>query len=151
MTTSIQRARSRPYDKGVLRSDVGISVAFLRALLTRVPPTGHTLLSCDERMRKPRSALILFVLLVLSLYLAVPLEDVLETIYDESETQPYEDVPLFALLLSPAAGCNRTALSSIRLHSGVPSRLAAAYITDTDSHRSAEASVALALLCTLLC
>jgi hypothetical protein len=39
-------------------------------------------------MRKPRSAVILFALLVLSLTLAVPAEDALETTYDESETQP---------------------------------------------------------------
>jgi hypothetical protein len=48
-------------------------------------------------MRKPRSALILFVLLVLSLSLAVPAEDALETNYDESETQPYEAIPLLCL------------------------------------------------------
>jgi hypothetical protein len=103
-------------------------------------------------MRKPRSALILFVLLVLSLTLAVPAEDVLETTYDESETQPYEDVPLFSILLPSATGCTTQApISGLHLHSGAPSRLARTCFAGKVSHRSAKARVALALLCTLLC
>ena len=54
-------------------------------------------------MRKPRSVLILFVLLIFSLTLAVPAKDLLETTYDESETQPYEGMSLFAIVV--ASGC----------------------------------------------
>lgn len=103
-------------------------------------------------MRKPRSALILFVLLVFGLSLAVPAEDVLETTYDESETQPYEAIPLFSSL-SPlaASGTPRAVPNGVCLHSGTPFRFAVTRITGTDRHRPAEVRVALALLCTFLC
>ena len=102
-------------------------------------------------MRKPRSALILFVLLVLSLSFAVPAEDALETTYDESETQPYEAIPLFSILLLAAGRATQAVLTRVRPHLGVPSRLGLTCFADKASHRSANAHVALALLCTLLC
>src|ERR1039457_5313978 len=103
-------------------------------------------------MKKPRSALILFVLLVLSFSLAVASEDLLETTYDESETQPYEAIPLFSSL-SPlaASGTPQAVPSSVRVHFGVPSRLARACFAGKVSHRPDKAHVAVALLCTLLC
>lgn len=52
-------------------------------------------------MRKWRSGPILCVLLVFSLALPISsAEDLLETIYDESEAQPSEGVPLFAVTLA---------------------------------------------------
>jgi hypothetical protein len=102
-------------------------------------------------MRKPRSALILFVLLVLSLSFAVPAEDALETTYDESETQPYEAIPLFSILLLAAGRATQAVLTPVRPHLGVPSRLGLTRFADKTSHRSANAHLALALLCTLLC
>jgi hypothetical protein len=102
-------------------------------------------------MKKPRSALILFVLLVLGFSLAVASEDLLETTYDESETQPYEAIPFFSIPLL-AAGCTtQVVLRGVRLHFGAPSRLARACFVGKVSHRPAKAHVALALLCTLLC
>jgi hypothetical protein len=44
-------------------------------------------------MRKPRSVLVLLLLLVFGVSLAVTAEDVPETPYDESETLPYESTP----------------------------------------------------------
>jgi hypothetical protein len=103
-------------------------------------------------MRKPRSAFLFFVLLVLGLSLAVPGEDVPETAFDESEAASYESTPLFSTPISqvavPATGAVR---SAVRPRSSPPFRSAVTRITDTESRRSAEARVALALLCTLLC
>src|ERR1022692_4059999 len=87
-------------------------------------------------MRKPRSALVLFVLLVLSLTLAVPAEDVLETTYDESETQPYAAIPLFSIPLLTAGCRSQAVLSGVRLHFGAPSRLTRTCFAGKDSHRS---------------
>jgi hypothetical protein len=103
-------------------------------------------------MRKPRSALILFVLLVLSLSFAVPAEDALETNYDESETQPYEAIPLLCLA-SPlaASGMTQAVLNGARFRSDTPVRPAVATSRDMGQHPTAEARIALALLCTLLC
>jgi hypothetical protein len=91
-------------------------------------------------MRKPRSALILFVQLVLSLVLAIPPEDVLETTYDEeSETQPYEAIPFF-FSLSPlaASGAPKAVLNAVRVPSGSLLRFAATRINDTGAHRSSQ-------------
>ena len=103
-------------------------------------------------MRKPRFALILFVLVVLGLTLAVPAEDVLETTYDESETQPYEAIPLLCIA-SPltARGMTQAVLNGARPRSDTPVRPAVATSNDRDQHPTAEARIALALLCTLLC
>jgi hypothetical protein len=103
-------------------------------------------------MRKPRSALILFMLLVLSLSLAVPAEDVLETTYDESETQPYEDVPLFSILLPLAAGgMTQAVLSGVRLRSGTAFPFVVTRSNGADAHQPTGCRVALALRCTFLC
>jgi len=138
-------------DEGVFSSDSGITIPFLRDLMIGVWQTGIHCSRAVSVMRKPRSALIFFVLLVLSLTLAVPAEDVLETTYDESETQPYEAIPHFSIL-SLTAGCTSQAhLSGVRLHFGAPSRLARTGFAGKDSRRSAKARVAQALLCTLRC
>ena len=102
-------------------------------------------------MRKPRFALILFVLLFFGLSLAVPAEDLAETAYDESETSPYEITPLFSNLMSQAAASTGAVGSVVCLRSGTPLRGVLTRITDRDSHRSAKSRVAQALLCTLLC
>lgn len=49
-------------------------------------------------MKKPRSALVLLLLLGFSVSLAAPAEDVPETAYDESEALPYESTPIFSIL-----------------------------------------------------
>jgi len=52
-------------------------------------------------MRKPRRLiLILLVLLGLCLPLAVPAEDVPETMYDESETLPCQATPAYSVVVS---------------------------------------------------
>jgi len=103
-------------------------------------------------MRKPRSALLFFVLLVFGLSLTVALEDLPETAYDESELAPYESTPLFSNLISQAAASMTGAVrKTTGLRSGPRCQFAVTRITGTDRHRSAEERVALALLCALLC
>ena len=55
-------------------------------------------------MRKPRSALVLVLLLGFGVSLAVPAEDVPETPYDESEAVPYESTPVFSITVTQASG-----------------------------------------------
>ena len=103
-------------------------------------------------MRRPCFIFILFVLLGFGLSLAVPAEDVPETVYDESEGLPYEGTPLFSSVV--ALGAARTlqlSLSSFHLKVGVPSPFTPARVRNTDANRSADARLSLALLCTFLC
>lgn len=102
-------------------------------------------------MRKPCSALIIFVLLVFGLSLAVPAEDVAEAAYDESETQPYDAITLFSIVAQATTRCTTQAvLREVHPRSGIalPS---AKRNNDAGSHRSAKALVALALRCSFLC
>jgi hypothetical protein len=54
-------------------------------------------------MRRASSILVLFVLLAFGVSLAVPAEDVPETAYDESEALPYENAPLFSVVVPQAS------------------------------------------------
>jgi hypothetical protein len=101
-------------------------------------------------MRKPRSALILFVLLIFTL--AVPAEDVLETTYDESATQPYEAIPLFSIRSLPA--CTRTTQavrSAVGLRSGAPFQSVVTCINGEGATGSPNVRGALGLRCILRC
>ena len=55
-------------------------------------------------MRKPRSVLVLLLLVGLGVSLAVSVEDVPETPYDESETLPYESTPVFSITVTRGSG-----------------------------------------------
>jgi hypothetical protein len=103
-------------------------------------------------MRMSRSLLILFALLVLGLGLTFPVEDVLDTTYDEYEALPYEATPLFSIA-SPltASGMTHAVLNGARLRSDTPFRSAVTASEDMGQHPTAEARIALAVLCTLLC
>ena len=63
-------------------------------------------------MRKPRPALVLLLLLGFGVSLAVPVEDVPETAYDESEGLPYEGTPLFSIVAQKAS--DRTTKAELR-------------------------------------
>ena len=103
-------------------------------------------------MRESRTALIFFVLLALGLFVAVPAEDLPETAYDESEGVPYESTPLISEVMPLAAGLvTQAAPNALRLQLTNPPEATARRIDGADAHRFAEARVALALLCTLLC
>jgi hypothetical protein len=54
-------------------------------------------------MRNTRSAVVFLVILTFGLSLAVVPEDVAETAFDESETQPYERTPLLSIVVTQAA------------------------------------------------
>lgn len=49
-------------------------------------------------MRVFRSALVVFGIFAVSLYVVIPAEDVPETTYDESEALPYEGTPPFSIM-----------------------------------------------------
>ncbi len=103
-------------------------------------------------MRRPCSILVLCLLLGLGVSLTVPVEDVPETAYDESESVPYEVPPLFSTAAPLLAGRTTQALPNY-LHNklGVPSPFSSVRVRDTGAHRSADAQALLALLCILLC
>ena len=67
-------------------------------------------------MRKPRSALVLLLLLVLGVSLSVPAEDVPETPYDESETLPSEGTPLFSIAAPEAVAGSTVALGPLSVN-----------------------------------
>lgn len=102
-------------------------------------------------MRWPRSALILFVLLAFGLSLAVPAEDLLETACEESETQPYEGLAPFAIVLVQAAARTTQEVLGSSLHQSRPISLLAASVHDSSLNRSSNVRVSSALLCTLRC
>lgn len=103
-------------------------------------------------MRRSCFILILLVLLGFGLSLAVPAEDVPETVYDESETLPYESTASVSIVVRLGAARTTHAVLSSSHHKPVaPSPFPSARVRDTDANRSANARVSLALLCTLLC
>ena len=103
-------------------------------------------------MRKTRSLLVLFMLLVFGLFVTFPAEDAPETAYDESEALPYESTPLISDVM-PEAGASATQAtrSDMRRQLSTTLPVAGTRINGTDAQRSNQARVALALLCTLLC
>ena len=115
------------------------------------PPSGN-ILCVVAVMRNPRFALILFVFLVFSFAFAVPAEDGQATTYDESETQPYERVSPFAIVVpSLAVRTTRQVPSSLRLTTAVASLFDSARVHDADANQFADSLVSFALLCTLRC
>ena len=103
-------------------------------------------------MKRPCSIFVLLVLLVFGVSLAVPAEDVPETPYDESEALPYEGTPLFSIV-APLGAARIIQVVPKHLHHrpAAPSPFHSARGRDTDAHRSGDARITLALLCTLLC
>ncbi len=103
-------------------------------------------------MRKLGSALLFFVLLVLGLSLIALTEDLPETAYDESEPLPYDSDPSISNLMPQEAASATQAERVARCRQlAAPFRDTARRINVTAVHHPAEARVALALLCTLLC
>jgi hypothetical protein len=101
---------------------------------------------------KPRCAVLFLMVLALGVSLGLPAEDVLDAVYDESETLPYEVIPLSSNARPlVAARTTRATQSSSRPDLGTPSPFAPARFPDTDANRSARAQVLLPLLCTLRC
>ena len=103
-------------------------------------------------MRKPRFALLFFVLLVFGLSLAVPAEDLPETAYDESEGLPYASTPLFSDVISQAAAPKaQDVRSAVELGSRSLSPFTSTRLNGKDATGSSNVRGALALLCTLRC
>lgn len=99
---------------------------------------------------QPRFAVVLLMILTLGVSLGLPAEDVLDSVYDESEPLPCEGTPLFSIVLSPAARITPAHLSSSHLKPGAP-LLLVPRVLDADANRFSTAAVSLAVLCTLLC
>ena len=103
-------------------------------------------------MKKERSIVAFLALLFLGLFLVVPAEDLTETAYDESETQPCESTTLTSdVLPSSTASAMQRRESPTDCQSPGLYRATATRTDERDRHRSADERVALALLCTLLC
>lgn len=81
-------------------------------------------------MRKPCSILLLCVLLGFCVSVVVPVQDLVQTAYDESERLCYESTPM----LSTAVGSTRQIVSS--LHSVFPTRVAEASANQIRSPKS---------------
>ncbi len=99
---------------------------------------------------KPRWAVVFLMILTVFLSLGLPAEDVLDAVYDESESVPYEVTPQFSIVVRPVAAQTTLApVSSLHPKLGAPSPFTPARVRDTDAHRSAGVRISLALLCTL--
>jgi hypothetical protein len=99
---------------------------------------------------KPRCAVVFLMVLTLGVSLGLPAEDVLETVYDESEALPSESIPLFSIV-APLVAARTTPAVPSSLHLGAPSLFAPARVRETDANRATDTRISLALLCTLLC
>jgi hypothetical protein len=97
---------------------------------------------------KPRCAVVFLIVLTLGMFVGLPVEDVLDAVYDESEAVPYEVLPLGSIS-SPLT--TQAAPNSSHQKPGVPSRFSSARVRDTDANPSSDTRMSLALLCTLLC
>lgn len=102
-------------------------------------------------MRRLGSALILFVLLALSLALAIPAEDVPETTYDESETEPYESTPLISELMSEAPASSAWIGVTLDHHFEAQAPQNPTRAPGKEAHLLPAGRTALSFLCTLLC
>jgi len=101
---------------------------------------------------KPRCAVVFLIVLTLGVSLGLPAEDVLDAVYDESETLPFEFISLFSIATLPvAARITPVPLSSLHLKLVAPSPFTPAHVRNTDAHRSADQRALSALLCILLC
>ena len=102
---------------------------------------------------KPRCAVVFLMVLTLGVSLGLPAEDVLDAVYDESETLPF-DVLLDSNVVSLMAdGATLAPRSALPLDLVAPPPCAPARVRNGEAHvhRSSDTRVSLALLCTLLC
>jgi len=101
---------------------------------------------------KPRCAVVFLMVLTLGMFVVLPAEDVLDAIYDESETLPCEVIPLNSISSSPLCSTTtQVAPNSLHQKAGVPSRPPSARVSNTEGEGASETRISLALLCTLLC
>jgi len=103
------------------------------------------------------TCLVFVAVLVLGLVSAIPVEDLPQTSYDESETQPYEGSLPISNLAAQTASVTQTTLSEtqagrspLSLQASTPLPLSARPITRTDAPRFAGARRLLSQVCTLL-
>jgi hypothetical protein len=107
-------------------------------------------------MRRVYSCLVLFVLLILGTSSAMVAEDLPDTPYDESETQPYESSTSIPNLMGQTAWATQTALSetedtqsTLSLQTSILFRLGAKTNPRCDTPFTSARSL-LTLVCTLL-
>ena len=105
-------------------------------------------------MRRIYTCFVFLVVLVVGFSPAVPAEDLPNTAYDESETQPYESSPLVSNLMVQTASATQAALSETlavpRLQRSTPFLLSAKSLTAAGAHCFTGARDLLAQVCTLL-
>jgi len=101
---------------------------------------------------KPSCAVVFLMVLAIGVSLRLPEEDVLDAVYDESETLPCEVIPLASTAGSPVTASRTQALPRpLRRKLVVRSPLPQAPILDTHVPRSTDTRALSELLCTLLC
>jgi hypothetical protein len=101
---------------------------------------------------KPRCAVVFLMVLTFGVSLALPAEDVLDAVYDESEALPYEVITPVSIVVSPlSARTTQAVQNSLDRKLGVPSRFSSARVSDTEAKGATDTRISLALLCTLLC
>ena len=100
---------------------------------------------------RPRCTVVFLMVLTLGVCLGLPAEDVLDAVYDESESVPCEVILLPPRMMpTVAAGRIQSLLSPSHPELNVPLLAVRACVRDADANRSADAESRLALLCTLL-
>jgi hypothetical protein len=101
---------------------------------------------------KPRCAVVFLMVLALGVSLGLPAEDVLDAVYDESETLPCEVIPLFSIVVPlVAARTTLAVLSSLHHKLGAAPLFTPARVRDNEAKGATDPQISLALLCTLLC
>jgi len=99
-----------------------------------------------------RFAFVLSLTLVLGLFLTVPVEDIPETAFDESETPAYQGTPLFSIEVPQAAALEaQDVRNAAELRSGPLSLFTFSRNNRKDAARSPDVRRALALLSILRC
>ena len=103
-------------------------------------------------MKNVRFVFVLLITIVLGLFLTVPVGDIPETAFDESETPAYEATPLFSIEVPQAAALETPdEQSAADLRSGAQSLFTSAHSSGKNATRSPNVRGALALLCSLRC
>lgn len=101
---------------------------------------------------KPRCAIVFLMVLTVGMFVSLPVEDVLDAVYDECEPVPCEVIPQMstATPLSPASGTQMRPLLFPRKRV-VRSLFSPAQIRNTHAPRSADTRALSELLCVLIC
>ena len=101
---------------------------------------------------QPRLAVVFLMILTLGVSLGLPAQDVLDTVYDESEALPLEVIPPFSIVLrAPPSRTTQPTLIFFHPKLRAPCPFAPAHVRNTEVHRSTDVRALSSQLCILLC